>query len=82
MRAARKFESKKPEIDAALKFVKTLLETHGHPDDSSIEAVRKAGYGDGEIAELVANVALNVLTNYTNETADTDIDFPLAPELP
>ena len=26
--------------------------------------------------EIIANVAINVLTNYTNNVALTDIDFP------
>ena len=40
----------------------------------------EAGYGDGELVELVALVALNVLTNYLNEVAQTDIDFPVPAE--
>ena len=32
---------------------------------------------DGEIAEIIAHVALNVFTNYFNRAAQTDIDFPL-----
>ena len=39
--------------------------------------VRAAGYTDGEIAEIIAHVALNVFTNYFNRAAQTDIDFPL-----
>jgi len=30
---------------------------------------------------VVAHVALNILTNYFNQVAGTDIDFPKAPEL-
>ena len=32
----------------------------------------------GEIAEIVANVALTAFTNYFNTVADTEIDFPVA----
>jgi hypothetical protein len=42
-----------------------------------LASVRTAGYTDGEIAEIIAHVALNVLTNYFNRAAQTDIDFPL-----
>jgi hypothetical protein len=38
--------------------------------------VRQAGYSDVEIVEIVANVALNILTNYINQVAQTDVDFP------
>lgn len=41
------------------------------------EAVRAAGFSAGEIAEIIADVALNVLTNYLNEATDVDIDFPV-----
>ncbi|WP_262885447.1 carboxymuconolactone decarboxylase family protein [Flavobacterium hydrocarbonoxydans] len=34
-----------------------------------------------EIAETVAPVALNVLTNYFNHTANTEIDFSAVPGL-
>ncbi len=30
-----------------------------------------------EIAEISGNVALNLLTNYFNELAGTEIDFPI-----
>ena len=32
---------------------------------------------DAEIAETIGHVALNVLTNYFNNVAHTEIDFPL-----
>jgi alkylhydroperoxidase family enzyme len=42
-----------------------------------VAAVKAAGYTDGEIGEIVGHVALNVLTNYFNNTAKTEIDFPV-----
>ena len=33
---------------------------------------------DAEVIEIVQNVALNIWTNYMNEVAKTDIDFPVA----
>ncbi|MEP6925366.1 MAG: hypothetical protein ABI954_12940 [Pyrinomonadaceae bacterium] len=41
-----------------------------------MQAVKAAGFADGEIAEIVAHVALNIFTNYFNEVAQTEIDFP------
>ena len=38
-----------------------------------------AGYTDGDIAELVANVAANIFTNYFNHVARTEVDFPRVP---
>ena len=43
---------------------------------------RQMGVDDAAIVEVVANVAINVFTNYLNRVADTVIDFPrLAPNL-
>jgi uncharacterized peroxidase-related enzyme len=44
---------------------------------SALDEVRRAGISDPEIVELVANVALTIFTNYLNELAGTDIDFPV-----
>ena len=82
MKAARRFESVDAKIDAALKFVKALLEKDGHVEDADVDAALGAGYDDGEIAELIANIAINTFTNFISDTAETEIDFPLAPDLP
>ena len=39
--------------------------------------VRAAGYEDAQIVEIVALVAENCFTNFLNEVAKTDIDFPV-----
>ena len=39
--------------------------------------MRAASYGDAEVVEIVLHVALNTLTNYINEVARTEIDFPV-----
>ena len=58
-----------------------VVAQRGHVSDDALNTVRAAGYSDGEIGEIVAHVALNVFTNYFNSVAQTDIDFPIAPEL-
>ena len=40
------------------------------------QAVIESGYSSAEIVEIVANVALNIFTNYFNHVAETEIDFP------
>jgi alkylhydroperoxidase family enzyme len=42
-----------------------------------LAALRLAGFDEASIIEIVANVAVNVLTNYINNVAQTDIDFPV-----
>lgn len=54
-----------------------LVETRGHVSDADIAAARAAGLDDARILETVAQVALNVLTNFTNSLAGTEIDFPV-----
>ena len=39
--------------------------------------MREAGFSDAEITEIVANVVLNIFTNYINQVAQTTVDFPL-----
>jgi uncharacterized peroxidase-related enzyme len=73
---SRRLSSSDPKVHAALAFAKTVLETRGGVSDADVEQVRAAGYSDGEIAEIVTHVAFNVLTNYFNKVADTEIDFP------
>ena len=73
---ARKGQSDDQKTQSALQFAKTLVNKRGLVDAEDVEAVKSAGYSDGEVAEIVAHVGLNTLTNYLNNTAATDIDFP------
>ena len=78
---SRKATAADPKVDAALRFARELVEKEGWVSDENIALVRDAGYGDGEIAEIVANVALTIFTNYFNHVADTELDFPVAESL-
>ena len=66
---------------AALDFARKIVVDRGNVSDADVQQLRHVGYTDGEIAEIVANVALNIFTNYFNHVAGTEVDFPLAPEL-
>jgi uncharacterized peroxidase-related enzyme len=79
---SRRGVSADPQTEALLRFARAVVGKRGQVDDADLAAVRKVGYGDAEIAEVVAHVALNVLTNYFNHVAGTTIDFPRAPALP
>jgi uncharacterized peroxidase-related enzyme len=68
-------------IDAALKFANVLVAKGGLVNSDDVDAIKAAGFTDGEIGEIVGHVALNVLTNYFNNTAATEIDFPVAKPL-
>lgn len=67
--------------DALIRLATQLVRGNGHVSDAELEDARAHGFDDTAIAEVVANVALNIFTNYFNHVADTDVDFPAAPEL-
>ncbi len=68
-------------MQAALEFARAVVREKGFVSDAELQAVRAAGYDVGQIGEIVANVALNVFTNYFNSVGETELDFP-AVELP
>lgn len=70
-----------PRVDALLRFAREVVEARGKVSDAPLREVRDAGFDDGVIAEVVAQVALDTFTNYFNIVAQTDVDFPKAPEL-
>jgi uncharacterized peroxidase-related enzyme len=74
---ARQGRASDPKDDAALRFVQRVVERRGRVDDADLAEVRRAGFDDGQIVELVAHAALNVFTNYLNQVAETEIDFPV-----
>jgi uncharacterized peroxidase-related enzyme len=74
--AARRGRSSDAKINAALRFARTVIVNRGQVSEADVKAVKDVGFSEGEIGEIVANVALNIFTNYFNEMAGTDIDFP------
>jgi uncharacterized peroxidase-related enzyme len=70
-----------PKADAAVRFAARVVRERGHVADADLLAVRMAGYDDAQIVEIVQHVALNTWTNYLNEVAQTEIDFPVAQAL-
>jgi len=75
--ANRNGGSHDPQADAAVRFAVEVLRERGHVSQSDLDAAKAAGYDDAQLVEIVMHVALNVWTNYVNEVAKTDIDFPV-----
>jgi uncharacterized peroxidase-related enzyme len=73
----RKGTSGDAKIAAAVLFAAKVAQTRGQVGGDDIAAVRKAGYTDAQVVEIVSVVAQNVLTNLINNVAQTDIDFPV-----
>ena len=63
--------------DAAVAFAAKVASERGRVSDADIAAVKLAGYSEAQIVEIVGLVAVNVYTNFINNVADTEIDFPV-----
>lgn len=79
--AGRSGEARDARTQAALSFAEAVLDERGKVTDEQLAAVREAGFGDGEIVEIVASVVLGCFTNFLNNVADTELDIPQAEPL-
>jgi uncharacterized peroxidase-related enzyme len=78
IQAARNGRSADLRADLAVRFAMKVAKERGRVGDEDIAALRSAGFDNAGIVEIVLNVALNILTNYVNNVAQTDVDFPKA----
>ncbi|ATO68869.1 MULTISPECIES: carboxymuconolactone decarboxylase family protein [Mycobacteriaceae] len=74
---AREGDSKDAHVAALLKLSNTIAANAGDVDETEVKAAREAGATEEEIGEVVANLALNILTNYFNVLAHVDNDWPV-----
>jgi uncharacterized peroxidase-related enzyme len=77
MQRAQAGESTNPRTQAALRFALKLVNDRGQLGDADMQALRGAGFGDEEIVEILAHVALNLFTNYVNVAFAVPVDFPV-----
>ncbi len=76
MGAAQTGQSDDPRTAAALAFALKLVEARGQVSEADVQALRSAGFSDGQVVEIVAHVALNLFTNYVNVAFAVPVDFP------
>lgn len=76
MHAAQAGQSADPKTAAALRFATTVVSQRAQLTDADVVDLRAAGYGDEEIVEILAHVALNLFTNYINVALQVPVDFP------
>ena len=60
-------------------FATALVERRGHVDTAVLDGFKADRLSESDLLEIVANVVATTLTNYTNNVARTDIDFPVVP---
>jgi AhpD family alkylhydroperoxidase len=70
-----------PKLAALLAVAREIAGSTGYVTDAAWQAALRAGWGDTELAELFAHVAVNMFTNYFNHYVQTDPDLPAAPGL-
>jgi alkylhydroperoxidase family enzyme len=71
---ASEFDSEDEREATLLKFLKALLETEGAPPAYLLEEAREAGWGDDQILEAIAHVALATFTNLVTRAGDLPRD--------
>jgi uncharacterized peroxidase-related enzyme len=76
---ARWAQSDDPHTEAILTLSDAIVRGRGQVEDATLRAARDAGVSDAEIAEIIGNIALNVLTNYFNIVADVENEWPAVP---
>ncbi|NLR78288.1 carboxymuconolactone decarboxylase family protein [Chitinophaga eiseniae] len=77
IREARALTATDPKVAAGMAFTQKLLANPGDLSTTDVTPLRNAGYTDGEILEIIANVVRNIFTNYLNVVAGTEVDWPL-----
>jgi uncharacterized peroxidase-related enzyme len=77
MQLARNAAAADPKADTMLRFTRSVVLQRGDISDEDFQALGKAGFTDAQIIEIVANIALNIFSNYFSSVAKTEVDFPL-----
>jgi uncharacterized peroxidase-related enzyme len=75
IRLARKAAAAEPRANAMLRFTQAVVLQRGEISDAELALVRQAGLSESEIIEIIANIALNIFTNYLNIISKTETDF-------
>lgn len=76
MSAAQAGASSDPRTTAALRFALKVVDERGQVSEADVQALRRAGFDDEHIVEILAHVALNLFTNYVNVALAVPVDFP------
>jgi uncharacterized peroxidase-related enzyme len=77
IRLARKAAAADARENAMLRFAQAVVLQRGEISDAELTLVRQAGFSESEIIEIIANIALNIFTNYLNIISKTETDFLL-----
>ncbi|MFP2900885.1 carboxymuconolactone decarboxylase family protein [Corallococcus sp. 4LFB] len=73
---ARSGKAPDAKVEAALQFSRQIAARRGAVTDAELAAVRAAGWSDGDVVEILAQVVATTFGNYLNHLAQTEIDIP------
>jgi uncharacterized peroxidase-related enzyme len=68
--------SSDPKRAGAVRFAGAVADTRGKVSDEDIAAVRAAGFSDGDIVAMAGLTAQFLFTNFLNNIAQVELDFP------
>ena len=74
--AAQRAEAADDKTSELLRFAVELVDARGDVSDDTLPRLRELGWSDEQIVETIAQVALNLFTNYVNIALDVPVDFP------
>ncbi len=78
MREGRRLADAK--LEALRDLSSNMVATRGWPLQEKVDVFLAAGYSKSQLLQLVAEIALKTVTNYTNHLALTPLDDAFAPE--
>ena len=77
MQLARNAAAADPKTQTMLRFTQAVVLQRGEVSDEDFQALLQAGFTNEQIGEIIANIALNIFSNYFNSVAKTEVDFPV-----
>ena len=60
-------------------FTRALIDKRGHVDESELAAFTAAGFGQDQVLEVIAGLAVSVMANYAGNITNPVVEAPFAP---
>lgn len=77
IRLARRAAAVDPKTEAMLRFTLLVTAQRGDIKREDLRALLKAGFSEGGVMEIIANIALNIFANYLNVVFRNEVDSPV-----
>lgn len=77
IRLARRATANDPKTKALLRFTQIVVLRRGDIAEDNLRSLLDVGYSTTEVMEIIANIALNVFTNYLSILSRAEIDFQI-----